>query len=122
MIGVNAYGTNETIPATLTVRPWSSAQIQWSGPFSIIGQTADQILTSLSGNYVEAACFFRWLLGACAGRRPAICFSFRWRFSIHWQSTIYEGRISPTPFMEAALFGTNSTGDAGLDSVLKPVL
>lgn len=118
MIGVNAYGTNDTISATLTVRPWSSAQIQWSGPFSIIGQTADQILTGVSGNYVEAACFFDdSSVPVQAGNQQFVFRSDGVSASIG-NPAFYEGTYITNAIYGSGAFGTNSTGDAGMDGVL----
>jgi lysophospholipase L1-like esterase len=118
MIGINAYGTNDTIPATLTVKPWSSAQIQWSGPYSIIGQTADQILTSLSGNYLEAACFFgSSSVPVQTGDQQFVFRSDGVSASIS-NPLFYEGTYITNAIYGSGAFGTNSTGDASLDSAL----
>lgn len=118
MIGVNAYGTNDTLPATLTVRPWSAAQIQWSGPFSIIEQTAEQILTGPSGNYVEAACFFD--SSSVIVRTGGQQFVFRSDgvSAFIGNPAFYEGTYITNAIYGSGAFGTNSTGDAGLDGVL----
>jgi lysophospholipase L1-like esterase len=118
LMGVNSYGTNDTVSATLTVRPWSSAQIQWSGPFSIIGQTAGQILTNISGNYLEAASFFNNSSASVqAGDQQFVFRSDSVSASIS-NAPFYEGVYITNAIYGSGAFGTNSTGDAAFDDVL----
>jgi len=58
LAATNAYGSSASTPASLSVKPWSDAHIQWSPPMAFLGMTAGQILTNVSGSYVEAAAFF----------------------------------------------------------------
>ena len=118
LMGVNTYGTNYTVSATLTVRPWSSAQIQWSGPFSIIGQTAGQILTNISGNFFEAACFFDNSSAAVQAGNQQIVFRSDSVSASIGNPPFYQGVYITNAIYGSGAFGTNSTGDAAFDGVL----
>ncbi|HSY16711.1 MAG TPA: GDSL-type esterase/lipase family protein [Candidatus Acidoferrales bacterium] len=118
LMAVNAYGTNYAAPATLVVRPWSAAQIQWSGPFSISGLSAGQILTNLSGTYLEAASFFYNSSATVqAGGQQFVFRSDGTSVSIA-NTPFYAGVFVTNAIYGSGALGANSTGDAALDGVL----
>ena len=114
----NAFGTNTTATAVLTVKPWSDAQIQWSSPVSIVGMSAGQILTNVPGAYLEAADFFddSSITVNCAAQQ----YVFR---SDGISASLANGSYYTGQFITNAIFGsgalgTNSTGDDAFDAVL----
>ncbi|HXA45572.1 MAG TPA: discoidin domain-containing protein, partial [Candidatus Angelobacter sp.] len=114
----NAFGSNDTAAATLTVNPWSDAQIQWSAPVSIAGLSSGQVLTNVSGSYLEAAVFFYdSFITVTAGNQQYV---FR---SDGTSASISNGAYDGGQFVTNAIYGsgalgTNSTGDARFDGVL----
>ncbi len=114
----NAFGSNFTANATLTVEPLSAAQIQWSAPGSIAGLSAGQVLTNGPGSYLEAAAFFYdSFITVTAGNQQYV---FR---SDGASASISNGAYNGGQFITNAIYGsgalgTNSTGDAHFDGVL----
>jgi len=116
LVAGNAIGSNHSSSATLTVKPWSDALIQWSAVVPFQDKTAGQILTNVSGSYLGAASFFFGsFLQVTAGNKQ---FTFR---SDGAAASITGGSVgysaSATGYGNGA-FGTNTTGDANFDAVL----
>ena len=118
LMATNAYGANYTTPATLTVRPWSAAQIQWSGPFSISGSTFGQILTNLPGTYLEAACFFNNSSAPVQAGNQQFVFRSDGVSAAIANTLFYAGADITNAIFGSGALGTNTTGNAGLDGVI----
>ena len=118
LAAVNAFGTNHTAPATLTVEPWSEAHIQWQGPTSLSGLSAGQILTNAPGAYLEAADFFYdAFITVTAGNQQYV---FRPDgASAAIAGTLYfAGQFETNAIFGSGALGTNLTGDPSFDGVL----
>ncbi|HWY32767.1 MAG TPA: discoidin domain-containing protein, partial [Candidatus Acidoferrum sp.] len=114
----NAFGSNDTTSAVLTVNPWSAAQIQWSAPVSIAGLSAGQVLTNVSGAYLEAAVFFYdSFITVTAGNQQYVFRSDGASASIS-NGAYYGGQFVTNAIHGSGALGTNSTGDARFDGVL----
>ena len=118
LMGTNFFGTNYTLSATLTVRPWSAAQIQWSGPFSISGLTAGQILTNPPGNYLEAASYFADSSASVQAGSQQFTFRSDGASASIANTPFYAGVFITNAIFGTGALGTNTTGDAILDGVL----
>jgi hypothetical protein len=53
----NASGANASTPTTLTVHAAALAKFQWSAPVPFNGLSADQILTNVTGYFIDGAAF-----------------------------------------------------------------
>ncbi len=117
----NAFGSNDTSAAILTVLPWSAAQIQWSAPVSLAGLNAGQVLTNVSGTYLEAAIFFYdSFIPVTAGNQQFVFRSDGACASIS-NGAYFGGQFVTNAIYGSGALGTNSTGDARFDGVLELV-
>jgi lysophospholipase L1-like esterase len=115
---VNAYGSNNTAAATLTVNPWSAAQIQWQAPVSWSGQSAGQILTNTAGSYLEAADFFYdSFITVAAGNQQYVFRPDGVSASI-LNSPCYNDQFETNAISGSGALGTNTTGDLNFDGAL----
>ena len=118
LFAVNAFGTNASAAARLTVKPWSDAQIQWSSPVSMTGMNAGEILTNVPGAYLEAADFFydSFITVNTAGQQ----YVFRSDgTSVSLAGgAYYNGQFETNAIYGSGALGTNSTGDARFDAAL----
>lgn len=115
----NAYGSNQTAAATLTVRAWSAARIQWLAPVTCAGLSAGEMLTNVPGNLLEAATFFsdNSAIGVNAGTQQLVFRSDGKNAFI--SGSVYDGgTLQTNAICGSGAWGTNSTGDANLDAVL----
>jgi len=114
----NAFGSNSTSAATLMVKPWSDAQIQWQPPVSWMGLSAGQILTNATGSYLEAADFFYdSFVTVSAGNQQYVFRPDGVSASI-LNSAYYAGQFETNAIYGSGALGTNSTGEANFDGVL----
>ena len=118
LAAVNANGSNNTSIATLTVNPWSDAQIQWQAPVSWLGLSAGQILTNAPGSYLEAAdFFFDSFVTVTAGNQQYV-FRPDGASAALLNSPYYGGQFETNAISGSGALGTNSTGDANFDGAL----
>jgi lysophospholipase L1-like esterase len=118
LAAVNAFGSNNTSAATLTVNPWSDAQIQWGAPVSWLGQSAGQILTNTAGSYLEAADFFYdSFIAVTAGNQQYVFRPDGVSASI-LNSPYYGGQFEINAISGSGALGTNTTGDPNFDGAL----
>lgn len=115
----NAFGANDSAAATLTVKPWSAAHIQWSEPVSCLGLNAGEILTNVPGAYLGAATFFNDD-SAIAVNVGAQQYVFRSDGAV---ASLTGGSYYSGKFLNNAIYGsgvwvTNTTGDNNFDAVL----
>jgi lysophospholipase L1-like esterase len=114
----NPFGSNDTAAALLTVLPWSAAQIQWSAPVSLAGLNAGEVLTNVSGQYLEAAVFFDdAFIPVTAGNQQYVFRSDGISASIA-NTAYYGGQFVTNAIYGSGALGMTSTGDARLDGVL----
>ena len=118
LTAVNAFGSNNTSDATLTVEPWSEAQIQWQQPIPWTGMNAGQILTNAAGSYLEAADFFYdSFMMVTAGNQQYVFRSDGVSASI-LNGPWFAGQFETNAIYGSGALGTNSTGDASFDGAL----
>jgi lysophospholipase L1-like esterase len=111
LMGTNSLGSGHSTAATVTVKPWSAALIQWSAPVSITGLTPQQILTGVSGSYLEAASFFfDCFLPVTAGGQQFTFRSDGASVSVTGSGTGYN---SGAAGYGSGALGTNTTGNLG---------
>jgi lysophospholipase L1-like esterase len=114
----NAFGSNYTAAAMLSVMPWSAAQIQWSAPVSLEGLNAGRVLTNVPGSCLEAAIFFYdSFIPVTAGNQQYVFRSDGTSASIS-NGAYYGGQFVTNAIYGSGALGTNSTGDARFDAVL----
>ncbi len=118
LMATNYLGSTPSGSATLTVQPWSAAHIQWAAPVPFLGLTAGQILTNVSGSYLEGAGFFLdSFIEITAGSQQ---FTFR---SDGVSASLagpdfYNGEFVTNATYGSGALGTNTTGDPNFDSAL----
>lgn len=118
LAAVNAFGSNNTAAASLTVKPWSDAQIQWQEPTSWSGLSAGQILTNAAGSYLEAADFFYdSFITVTAGNQQYVFRPDGVSAAIS-SSPYFGGQFETNAIYGSGALGTNSTGDSSFDGVL----
>jgi lysophospholipase L1-like esterase len=118
LAAVNVFGSNNTAAASLTVKPWSAAQIQWQGPTSWSGMSAGEILTNAAGSYLEAADFFYdSFLTVTAGNQQYV-FRPDGVSAVIASSPYFGGQFETNAIYGSGALGTNSTGEESFDGVL----
>ena len=118
LAAVNAFGSNNTAAATLTVNPWSDAQIQWQAPISLSGLSAGQILTNTPGSYLEAADFFYdSFITVTAGNQQYVFRPDGISASV-LNSPYYNDQFETNAISGSGALGTNATGDSNFDGAL----
>jgi lysophospholipase L1-like esterase len=118
LAAINAFGSNSTSVATLTVRPWSDAQIQWQSAAPWLGVNAGQILTNAAGSYLEAADFFYdSFITVTEGNQQYVFRPDGVSASI-LGSAYYAGQFETNAIYGSGALGTNSTGGVTFDGVL----
>ena len=118
LTAVNAFGSNNTATANLTVKPWSDAQIQWQEPTSWSGLNAGQILTNAAGAYLEAADFFYdSFITVIAGNQQYVFRPDGVSAAIS-SSPYFGGQFETNAIYGSGSLGTNSTGEPSFDGVL----
>ena len=118
LAAVNAFGSNNTSVATLTVKPWSEAQIQWQAPVSWLGLSAGQILTNAAGSYLEAADFFYdSSITVTAGNQQYVFRPDGVSASI-LNRPYYGDQFETNAISGSGALGTNTTGDPNFDGAL----
>ena len=118
LAAVNAFGSNNTPTATLTVKPWSEAQIQWQAPVSWSGQSAGEILTNVAGSYLEAADFFYdSFITVTAGSQQYV-FRSDGVSAFILNVPYYGNQFETNAISGSGALGTNTTGDPNFDGAL----
>lgn len=118
LAAINAFGSNNTSAATLTVNPWSDAQIQWQAPVSWLGLNAGQILTNAAGSYLEAADFFDDAFIVVTAGNQQYVFRPDGVSASMLNSPYYGGQFETNAISGSGALGTNTTGEANFDAVL----
>lgn len=118
LAAVNAFGSNNTTAATLTVDPWSDAQIQWQAPVSWSGQSAGQILTNAAGSYLEAGDFFYDSFIAVTAGNQQYVFRPDGVSAAILNSPYYGDQFETNAISGSGALGTNVTGDLNFDGAL----
>jgi lysophospholipase L1-like esterase len=118
LMATNRLGSTPSAAATLTVQPWSAAQIQWSAPVPFLGMTAGQILTNVPGSDLEGGVFFYdSFLDVSAGSQQFVFRSDGASASISSPDS-FSGEFVTNAVYGSGAFGTNTTGDTNFDMVL----
>jgi len=118
LAAVNAFGSNNTSVATLTVNPWSDAQIQWQAPVSWLGLSAGQILTNAPGSYLEAADFFYESFIVVTTGNQQYVFRPDGASASILNSPYYGGQFETNAISGSGALGTNTTEDSNFDGAL----
>ena len=119
LTATNAFGANHSATATLTVKPWSAAHIQWSAPVSCIGLSAGEILTNVPGTYLGATTFFNdhSAITVNAGAQQFVFRSDGAVVSLTGGS-YYSGKFVINAIYGSGAWSTNTTGNANFDAAL----
>ena len=118
LAAINVFGSNNTSVATLTVNPWSDAQIQWEAPVSLSGLSAGQVLTNAAGSYLEAADFFYDSFIVLTAGNHQYVFRPDGASASILNSPYYGGQFETNAISGSGALGTNTTGDVNFEGAL----